>query len=269
MKAIFDFANYKEFVRARLEEFPNSGRGQFQRMAQAAGMQPSNISQVFNGPKDLTLEQSEALTRYFQMTEIESDFFLLLVSYARAGSSQLRFKLKRQIAKFQNNAKQLAVRLPADHVMTTAEKAVFYSSWDYSAIHILSFIPGMRTVEAVSKHLRLPRPRVQEIVNFLIEQGLCVSTPQGFIPGTKHTHLPANSPLTVRQHANWRIRAIDGHLRMNQENELAYSGQVSISRDDALRIRTLCVSLLEDIRKTVDPSPCEVAYCINLDWLEI
>lgn len=266
---IFDFADYKEFVRNRLQELPQGGRGQFQKMAKAAGMFPSNLSQVFNGEKQLTPEQGEAIAAHLQLTEAESDYFLLLIAQARAGSASLRARLGRQIQTLQKDNLQLAKRLPIDRAMDLAEKAVFYSNWYYSAIHLLTFIPELRSVDALAARLHLPRSLVQTVVNFLLDQGLCVAGPSGIEPGTKHTHLEASSPLIARHHANWRVKAIERQPLLHPLQELAYSGQLALSRADALKVRELCMRLVADARALVDPSPSEAAFCLNVDWFEL
>jgi uncharacterized protein (TIGR02147 family) len=269
MKSIFEFNDYKQFIQGKVQAGSKS-RGQYQRMAKAAKMQPPNLSQVFNSEKHLTLEQGEDIAGYLGLTESEIEYFLLLILYARAGTPNLKKRMKRKLEGARSENQKLVNRLPSEGGMSAAEKSIFYSNWYYSAIHILTFLPECRTSDAIAQRLRLPRALVQEVVQFLLSMGLLVQDKSGWLkPGTQHTHLEAASPLVARHHGNWRVKAMEWHPQLDDSNELSYSAQVTLSREDASRVRALCVRLAEDVRGVVSPSPSEVAYCINLDWLAI
>jgi uncharacterized protein (TIGR02147 family) len=238
-------------------------------MAKAAQMQSSNLSQVFNSDKHLSLDQAEAVASFFEMNESESDYFLLLVMHDRAATNKFRARIQRQIALRRSENLQLSKRLSSDGSFSDADRALFYGNWYYNAIQILTFIPEFRTIDAITKKLNIPRPIAQEAIRFLIRSGLCTETPNGLVPGTKHTHLEASSPLATHHHANWRIKAMERYPLISRTKELGYTSQMALSRDDAERVRAMCMKLIEEIRAVVDPSPSQAVYCLNLDWFEL
>ena len=80
-------------------------------------------------------------------------------------------------------------------------------------------------------------------------------------------HLEANSPFVGRHHSSWRQKAIERHPVIS-EGEIAYSSPMSLSKSDAEMIRNLVVKWVEEVNKIRDPSPCEVVYFLNIDWIK-
>lgn len=269
MKKIYLYESYKDYVNDRLEGMPRRGRGVFAKMASAAQTYSSSISQVFRGDKHLTLEQAAAVADFLSLSDNETRYFLLLVQHARAGSPRLSRLLERELAAIRERENALETRLPAEGRIGDAEAATFYSDWAYSAVRQLSFLPGTQALDAMADRLRLPREKVQEVLNFLLETGLCVEKKGRIQPGPKHTHLPATSRWISRHHANWRLMAMEKHPILSRGSELAYSSPVTLSRRDVLRVRELLAELCEDVRSVVDRSKPEALYCLNLDWFEV
>ena len=55
---IFEFDSYKDYVKTHVESLPNGGRGEWGRIARAIGVNSTMVSQIFKGPKDLSIEQA-------------------------------------------------------------------------------------------------------------------------------------------------------------------------------------------------------------------
>lgn len=109
--SLFDFAEYKAFVRARNESTPNHGRGELAKISRAIGVHKTTLSQIFKGSKDLSLEQAHKLARYFELSIGETSYFLLLVDTGRAGSEDLRQHFAGQIQERQKEHRKLANRV--------------------------------------------------------------------------------------------------------------------------------------------------------------
>lgn len=69
---------------------------------------------------------------------MELEYFSLLVQKERAGSHELREHLVRRLAQLKTEASKLSKRISHDRSLTDQERAIFYSSWIYSAVHLFT-----------------------------------------------------------------------------------------------------------------------------------
>lgn len=219
-----------------------------------------------SGLKQFTLDQACALADYFGFNELETQYLLSLVELERAGTERLRVTLRKQIARLKENSRALSAVVPGKRALSEGEKAVFYSNWFYAGIWALTSVPGYRTLDAIGSYFGLPRSLVNKVSAFLVSTGLCVETDGLLSPGTTYVHLDADSPFIGRHHASWRQKAIERHPLLS-ESEIAYSSPMSISREDAEKVRRLVLEWVAQINKIRDPSPCEALYFLNVDWI--
>ena len=263
---IFEHKNYKIFIRNWLKNQPKAGRGSFKEWAQKLRVSTTLMSQIFNGEKELSPEHASELCDLLHFTESESDYFLLLVDYSRAGTPGLKKKILRKIEAEQKKSQNISQRLKVDE-LSDYTKAIFYSHWMYSGVRNLTAIPKFQTVEALAEHLKAPRVQVQKIIEFLLENGLCVTEGGRLRVGPKRTHVGAQSPLVAKHHQNWRLESFQ-KMPLQNEEDLFFTFPVSLSAADAKRIRLYLPQVIEEIHKIVGPSESEVVRCLNIDFFE-
>jgi hypothetical protein len=87
------------------------------------------------------------------------------------------------------------------------------------------------------------------------------------VPGTTYLHLESDSPLISVHHSRWRQKAIERHPVLT-DRELAYSSPMSLSVADVEKVRGYITSLISEVNKVRDPSPCETTYVLNIDWIK-
>ncbi|MGK5083850.1 DUF4423 domain-containing protein [Bdellovibrionota bacterium FG-1] len=264
---IFDFSNYRDFVIKTVRSLPKAGRGEFLKIANHLKIHTSTLSQVLSGLKHFTLDQACALADYFGFNELETQYLLYLVELDRAGTERLRVTLRKQMAKIKEQSRELSAVVPGKRTLSEEEKAIFYSNWFYTGIWALTSIPGHQTSEAISQYFGLPKLLVNRVILFLVSTGLCIEENGRLRPGTTYVHLEADSPFIGRHHASWRQKAIERHPILS-ESEIAYSSPMSLSRDDAEKVRKRVVEWVEQINRVRDPSPCETLYFLNIDWIK-
>lgn len=267
--SIFEYTDYRSYVLDRIKKLPKRGRGEFQKIAKALSMHTSSISQIFKGQKRFTPEQGCKLAEHLGLNELESDYLLNLIEKERAGIKELEARIERRLSKIRELASQLVNRLPRDQVLSEENKALFYSSWFYSAIRLATDIKGLQTIEALSEHFSLQPTLVNEVLQFLVSKGLCVEQDGLYKMGPKRTHLEATSPLISRHHMNWRMKAIEQSTKLDHNDELQFSSPVVLSKKDALETRTILLEHIQSILKTAAPSNSEVLYCFNVDWIKV
>lgn len=265
---IFDFDDYKAFVRDYVQQLPHRGRGQYRRMAQHMRVHTTLLSHVFRGSKDLTPEQACALASFLELQELDADFLLALVERNRAGNGQLRAAVDRRLGNLRERRQQLEHRMPGARTLSREERATFYSQWYYSAVRLVTSLPEMANAESIAMRLDLPRDLVRTAITFLLESGLLVEESRGFRLAPKRTHLGANSPLAPTHHRNWRVRTMNRYERMTPR-DFAFTSPVTLSRADFLVIRELLVDAATRVSSIVEPSACESLAILNIDWLEL
>lgn len=267
---LFEFADYRDFLRHHIAALPQQGRGFIGRLSEATRINHSIVSQVLSGDRDFTPEQAASVGEFLKLSRSEQEYFVLLVLRARAGNPPLRELLDRQLAEHRRRDQNLHDRLPVDRDLTDAEKAVYYSTWHYAAAHVMSSLPGVNTVELVSERLRMPRERAAQVVQFLVRHDICRLENDRLTPGSRSLHLDAQHPLIPRHHGNWRIRAMERHADIDPgKSEISYSSPMSLSREAAAELRRRIVDFIAQSASVVDSSEPEDAYCMNLDWFRI
>src|SRR6185312_5992531 len=105
----------------------------YSRFAKALSTSSVAVSQVFRGPRELSLEQGVRLAEFLGLNTLETDYFLLLLHKARAGSHALGKILSRQIAELRARGQEVATRIVHEQ-LSDEDKAVFYSNWLYLAV---------------------------------------------------------------------------------------------------------------------------------------
>lgn len=268
MVSIYDFSDYRLFIKKRFLEMPKKGYGQSHKLAVYLGVHTTLISQVLKGLKTLTLEQASMACEFLGMTEMESEFFLLLVQMDRAGNEPLRKILKRQIQEMKQKSSELANRLQATKKLTEENRAVFYSDWAYSAVRQMTAIKGFQNLDAIAEHFAFSKKQTKLILDFLLSTGLCKDERGKIIVGPSSTHLESTSPWVRVHHTNWRQKALQ-EMRREEPAKLHYTAPMTLSKADALKIREMVVQFLEQVDKVIEPSPSEELHCLNIDWFKV
>jgi len=267
MVKIYHFDSYKDYVNAWIQQQPNNGHGEYRRLALALGISTTMISQIFHGPKDLSLELACETMEYLSLDEDESDFFLLLVEFSKAGSVKLRSRLKRQIKERQEKAKKLENRLRKEHTLDDQSKQQYYSNWLYPGIRILTDLPEINSAEVLAERLQMPKNQILKMISFLLETKLIVQREGKLAIGPAHIYLPPTDPLSTRNLQNWRHLAFQ-KMNFQTDETFFYSGQYALSEEVAQHIRKTLPDFVESTLKLVRPSPSETVRCLNIDFFE-
>jgi uncharacterized protein (TIGR02147 family) len=265
---LFEYHDYRQYLKDRIQIARKAGRREVGKIAQHLGLHATTFSQILSGSRQLSLENAVSISGYFGLNKSETRFFLLLVQLAHAGSEAFRQVIRAQIEESREESSELIHILPDSTPMSEEQRAVFYSDWYYSAVRVLSSIPGTQTPRAIAEYLGLPIELIEKVINFLIATNLCVWTDEKVSPGPNYTHLEAQSPLISRHHANWRLKAIQRHAKMTRD-EVSYSSAMSLSTADVRKVRNLISGAIEEIHKIREPSECESAFFLNVDWLKL
>lgn len=266
---IYESTNYREFIWARIKAMPRSGHGQLIKIAKHIGANPVIVSQVLKGDRDFTEEQAFRITNYFGLNGLESDYFMRMLAYERAGTHDLKQFYREAMDVLKRKLQAPKQRVGAHRELDETTKSVFYSEWTYSAVRLLSSIDKYNTVDAIAEHLGLGRARATEIADFLVLVGLCNRDKHGKLSmGVAKTHIDAKSRFVNNHRRNWRLKGLEG-LGHVTPDDLFYSGPCSISLKDFQKIRNELVSAVGSMSKLAIASEPEFLACLNIDWFQI
>lgn len=265
--SIYEFNDYKKYLKSWLNQQPKAGRGLIKKMADHLRMSSTMMSHILSGEKHFSMEAAHDLTIFIDLDEMESEFLLLLISYAKAGSFALQERYRKKIQSEQKKASEITNRVKADLELPEVAKTVFYSHWLYTGIRNMSACPGLQNIDEIADHLNLPRAIIKKVVDFLVKNELCIEKNGKLQPGPKQTHVGHQSPLVSRHHQNWRLQGFSKMIDSDDKN-LFFTAPMSLSHETAELIRQKIPTFIEEIINLVRPSPSESVRCLNIDWFD-
>lgn len=262
---LFDHLDYRSYVREAVAKQP---RGELTKIANHLRVNTTLISQVMSGERDFSVKQGLELNRYFAHSDLESDYFLLLIQLSRSGTEALRSHWRKKIEDVRGEAKKLSRQVRVEKSLSETERSIFYSSWFYSAVHLFTSVGKGVTADQIASRFQVPKQRALEALRFLEEAGLVQETKNVYKMSVGSTFLEKGSPHLLKHHANWRVRAIQKSETLT-DDEMMFTGQVSISREDFQYLREQLAGFLKTAAEKVKDSPAEELACLNLDWFWI
>ncbi len=263
---IYDFDNYNLFLRAWIQALPRKGRGWPRKLALHLKVHPTLISQVLQAKKDLTPEQAQKTGELMELASDEVDYLIVLVELARAGTQDLRDYKKRQLQNLKKKFSDLRGKIQNSKELDEFTQRKYYSRWEYGAIRLLSHSEKYRSLEAVSKRLGLSYSLTEDLVHFLIQNGLLEKDEQGFLKATGiSTFVGKESPHRVSHLRNWLQQAIR-QQEMKGSLDISLTAPVMISLEDAEILKNRILDFIQAFTKTAEKSPSEELFCLNLSW---
>jgi uncharacterized protein (TIGR02147 family) len=267
--SVFNFSDYRAYLRHHFAQFPRKGRGKLAELAAHLRIHPTVISQIFSGLREFSEEQALELCELLELTAVESKYLTLLVRIANAGTAKLKGKLKAELAEARRESTSIATRVRTEKSLTDAERAVFYSSWMYSAVRLYcSTASGGRTLEEICAYFESPRIKTLAILEFLLKTGLTAEAHGKYLMGSQSTFVDRHSPFLAKHLSNWRIKAVQ-RIDFLTDEELMYSGPFSISAADLAALREKLIETIKDFTKIAHDSPAEEIACLNIDLIKI
>lgn len=264
----YDYSSYKRLLIDIMKMEVNHGYGQASRLAKALKVHSSLVSQILNGSKDFSPEQAINVAKFFSFTSKETEFFVLLLLFEKAGTAELRAFYQRQLESFRKSQQKIINRISGVTEIDDAALAFYYSDWSYMAVWLACSIDGLQSVKDIAKRLGMAQEETERILDFLVQMGICRLTKNGFEPTITKTHLPANSPLVQRHHINWRLKAIGRSTNVG-DNELMFTAPMTLAKSDLPRIRSRILELIQDTSEMVKKSNPEELALLNIDFIII
>lgn len=266
-KTIFEFKDYRGFFRQKTEDRAGTW-GTKSKLAKAIGCQLPFISQFLSGKAELSSEQIFRAADFYSLSEEEKEFLILLHHQNRAGTSELKKYYGEKLEKIKQARLNISTRLGQDHALNEKERSLYYSSWIYAAMHMAVAIPGLNNRVRLRRVFKIGNKQFNEALKFLLETGLISESGGNFSVGLTRVRLGNDSAWIVKHHTNWRLRAIE-NLEKENINDLHYSGVLTLSDDDAKKIKDIMLENLKVKLDIADKSKEEKVYVLNFDLFNL
>ncbi len=265
---IFKFEDYKIYLAERIHEDSKVTKGLRLKLSNYVGCQQSYLSQVLNGKPHFTLEQAHLVNHFFVHDKLEAKYFILLVEYARAGTTALREFFFEDIKEMRRHRYNLKKRLREIDELPETVIHKYYSAWFYSAIHVILSIPEYQNPGRVAEHLHLPLKIVMDVIHFLMESGLIENKNGKYQHTKKRIHLDKESVAIHSHHINWRSQVLQS-VEKNLPEDFHYSNVFAIAESDFNEIRELFLKAIVNARNIIGPSKEEAVYAMAIDIFKV
>ena len=258
------FSNHTSLIQHLLDLKTKEGLSKIG-LASVLDVQPSMVSQILSGKRKLSLDQAFQVGEYLGLIGKELEFFLKLVELSRARNEKYKKKIEAEIE---------ALRLDSDPSVGSEEpralgesaKAIFYSDWYYSAIHLQLFAKPGLSKSQIATLLGITPQQVESALTFLLGVGLVRKEGKIYFAVEISTHLSEGSPYRSRHHLNWRAKASLKVSVPNPDQDFFLSCPMVLSADHAQLLRERLKRVVMEIRNEAVASGNEVFVCMNVDW---
>jgi uncharacterized protein (TIGR02147 family) len=263
---IYAYENYVQYLSDRIESSPQK-RGELKDLAKAAHIHPSHISQVMSGKRHLTPDQALSVARYLGLDSTGRDYFLNLVGLARAETEELKELIRARLRELRSSDGSPVV---GTELKPEARLEMYISNWYYCAIHILTSVKGLQTIDQVSHHLKLPREIVSEALRTLVDLGFCQRDGDRYINTPTWINLGKQPHLLLRHRINWRIKAFEKLARPLTTSERFVSSVMAVSAETEARLAQMIEDVIQASGAHVEAGgePTTVR-CLNIDWYKV
>jgi uncharacterized protein (TIGR02147 family) len=266
--SILSYDSFETFLSNEYENNHNIKRGEKKELAEFLNIHPTSLSQVFKGIRFLTDEQVFLLCEYLALTEIETEYLIILHQIYHTHNAKYKDLLIKKKNTIKKKSHNLSTRIQKDKELTKEEKAIFYSSWHYTSIWVFLSVNGGKTKDEIYQRLGIDKKQISEILEFLLSTGLCRLEKGKYKHQVGRLHLEKSSPILKQHHSNWRIKSIQKFDRP-ESLDLTFTAPLSLSHKDFEMLREELVQFIQKLSNTVSKTEPEEIFSLNLDFIKI
>ncbi len=265
--SVFNYKGYKEFFLEYVDRLPGTGRGFFTKAAKAMRVHPTQLTHVFKGDKDLTVEQGQLLGIFLELNELELNYFVYLIMYARAGTQELKSLFKEKLQDFLRKQQSSGTGIVNNDFLTEEDKFEFYSNWYYPVVYHLCEVFQEKNLKLMAKLTMLSESDIENAFSFLEKKKMISVKKDGVIQvHLLDFYLNKDSKLIWNYHRTWRLKAFESHEN-KRESELFFTYSFAISEESIASIQRKIKDFIQEICSDVEnKKEAEAVMCLGLDW---
>ena len=268
MDEIFAYSNYVKYLEGLALDQKARGRTKAE-LALRLGCQPAYLSQVLAGRVHLTEEHILRLCESLEFEKPKTEYFLLLLRLAKAGSPELKKYLSLQLTELKKSSEELEEHLVANKRQGNDEAAMYYTSSILpSLMHVATSCQALQTPTALAERFRLD-PQVVDHHLHQLEKFKMVEFRGGrWNFAGASLHFSKGSSLETQLQLARRLMALN-QVSFRQETDLHYSVLFSTDEVTFKKMRELFLTTIEKLHKQVAPTPGHDVYAICLDYFKV
>lgn len=266
---IFDFTDYRHYLNSVCND-EAAPRGLRAALAREAGCQASYFSQVLKERSHLTEDQLLGVAHHLELSPAVAQHLLLLLRYTKAATVRLQTHLKAEIEKAKQSQFDLQTLIDAeaanrDHDGTLG---VYFSTWIYSAVHLLTSNPNYQKPEPIAERLQLPITKIKECLLFLVNSGFVDHSGKNYVFKRGSFHVAKDSPLQAAVQSSRRELAARS-IAINPLESMHFSSLFTIDEADLAKIKEIFTRSIEKSHKVIHGSGTRKLACLCVDLFEI
>jgi uncharacterized protein (TIGR02147 family) len=263
----FQYDDYKEFIRSWIQAKPSKGRGEVAKLAGHLNISPSLVSAILTGDRQFSMEHAVDLAEYLNLTTLETEYFLSLVSLEKSGSEKLKKYWRQQKKEILKRSEQIKSRLIFQKSLSEENKNQYYSHVIYSYIRVLGTLKNGVSRIDLARKTKFDERSIGEAVEFLIDCGL-INESQGFIKSTDQTvHINKETIHYLRHHLNWRIQQLN-QISSSTNQNVTYTFPCTLNESDFDQIKQILLTAIARSHEIVKASPAQEMACLTIDWIK-
>ncbi len=266
MAMVFKYTDYKIFLREWMDQQVSKGRGEIALLATYLNVSASLVSGIMTTDRHFSIEQACEISEYLGLSEIESEYFICLVSSEKSGSEKLKrhySKLRRRLLKESLKVKS---RIKFEKILTDEQQNQYYSNPLYSQIRVLSTLDLGISKSEILNLILANSFEVNDAIIFLLDAGLISEKVDRYFSTDQVIHISKESPNYLRHHMNWRLQQL-GRVGLSENNDVNYTFPCTLSLEDFKKVKDVLMELISKSNKIIRASPAEEMACLTIDWI--
>ncbi len=264
---IHEYDDFRLYLRDRYEkkraDDPTYSYRKF--AAEASFTNPGFLNDVIKGRRKLSRDATLKMIRAFRLSEIEAEFFRLLVEYRQEKSEEKRRELYRKIL-FRRNRSRFARLNPVlnryyqDFRYPLVRAAIMAMEFkgDYEALGRFTIPP-------------IPSAQVKKYVRDLCDWGMVIQGADGRYEVTDHMVEPPEKLKDQMRHIHreWIVQAIEPLMKLPADRRHISSMLLSVSEQTRRTILERIESFREEIWRLVehDSAAAETIMLLNIQCI--
>jgi uncharacterized protein (TIGR02147 family) len=265
MKSVFEFNDYREFLRywASLE------RGRVATMAKVANCQASYISRAMSEEVHITPDHAFLLGKHFGFRSYELEYFRNLVEKERAATIDLREFILEKLNQLKSEHLQVKTHVQRRTPLEMESDSFYHSHWAVLAVHATTDIKTLQTPALIAQNLGLSIEFVEHILKELTDRQLVARQLDGtYIYSSEPSHLPKNSPWINLFLQNWRLKALM-QAPLQRPESIHFSNVQTIDPETYEQIRNQLMDFIKKSSQAATASKPKELMVLNCDFFKM
>jgi len=262
---IYSFESYREYLRSVSVD---DSRYSLSKIASAIKIHLSKLSKVLAGDQHLTPDQAYKIAKHLLCDTNETEYLLDLVQFERSADPEYRSHLSKKLNAARHAHLRPAEMTQPDRPLLQSEEVLFYSSTLFAEVWLLSMIEGENSFSQIMVRLKMSRPTLIQVTDFLVRIGLCSVQGEKLVPIARDLRLGASRARASHALINWRFLALE-HIPSRGSDEMFYSEPMAISNSAYIKILNMLRTSIDDAKQKLSRERSQTIACLNVDFFQV